>query len=127
MDKKRALCGGCWFLANVLALVSVPMALEAAVLAGGNEWSLQSWALLFGGRRGPRADGGARRRRVPSGARPVNQRVRSRSGAVREAKADVRAAIRDRRIVVNHEDDGSRLPSLFLPSSRSLPLLPARF
>ena len=41
MDKKRALCGGCWFLANVLTLVSVPMVLEAAVLAGGKEWSLR--------------------------------------------------------------------------------------
>lgn len=49
MDKKRGVWGGCWFLANALGLVSVPMVLEAAVLAGGNEWSLQSWALLIGG------------------------------------------------------------------------------
>ena len=48
MDRKRALCGGCWFLANVFALAAVPMALGAAALAGGSEWSLQSWALLFG-------------------------------------------------------------------------------
>ena len=49
IDAKSGVCGGCWFLANVLALITVPLLLEAAVIAGGSKWSLQSWALLFGG------------------------------------------------------------------------------